>query len=303
LDNAGLPGQPIDASGSPPIDEDDIPAALRDDDDTPIVNRLREDKPIARSRYSLKPFLLIGGALLGAIAFVAGILIGIEPQLSSLNSSKSAQNTTEPSQNVTNSPASDQTLLGHFPYQAVPTSELQSITGYGNFKLRKAAAKQYQAMVAAARADGVIIVPISGFRTIAEQQHLFFDVKAQRGQLATERAEVSAPPGYSEHHTGYAVDIGDGNVPATNLNPKFEDTKAFKWMKQNAARFNFELSFPRDNPQGVSYEPWHWRFIGDRNSLETFYKAKTASGNQQEPATNSQVSTPPTQNPESNTNN
>ena len=281
----------MDVSESSPIEEDDIPAAMRDD--TPIVSR----------RYNLKPFMLVGGVLLGAIAFIAGILIGTAPQKSSLNSSSSDQSTPEPSPNATNSPESDQTLLGHFPYQAAPTSELQSITPGSNFKLRKAAAKQYQAMVAAARADGVIIVPISGFRTIAEQQHLFFDVKAQRGQLATERAEVSAPPGYSEHHTGYAVDIGDGNVPATNLSQRFENTKAFKWMEKNAARFNFELSFPKGNPQGVSYEPWHWRFIGDRNSLETFYKAKTKSENQQEPEPKSQVSTPPTQSPESNTNN
>ncbi len=290
MDNAGLPGQRMDVSESSPIDEDDIPAAMRDD--TPIVSR----------RYNLKPIMLVGGVLLGAIAFVAGILIGTAPQKPSLNSSKSDQSTTAPSPNATNTPASDQTLLGHFPYQQAPISELQSIGG-GNFKLRKAAAKQYQAMVSAARSDGVIIVVISGFRTIAEQQHLFFDVKAQRGQLATERAEVSAPPGYSEHHTGYALDIGDGNAPATNLNPKFEDTKAFKWMNKNAARFNFELSFPKGNPQGVSYEPWHWRFIGDRKSLETFYKAKTASENQQEPAPKSQVSTPPTQSPESNTKN
>ncbi|MGB3206393.1 MAG: M15 family metallopeptidase [Crinalium sp.] len=289
MDNAGLPGQRMDVSESSPIDEDDIPAAMRDD--TPIVSR----------RYNLKPFMLVGGVLLGAIAFVAGILIGTAPQKSSLNSSTSDQSTPEPSPNATNSP--DPTLLGHFAYQAAPTSELESITPGGNFKLRKAAAKQYQAMVAAARASGVIIVPISGFRTIAEQQHLFFDVKAQRGQLATERAEVSAPPGYSEHHTGYALDIGDGNAPATNLSQKFENTKAFKWMDKNAARFNFELSFPKGNPQGVSYEPWHWRFIGDRNSLETFYKAKTKSENQQEPEPKSQVSTPPTQNPESNTKN
>jgi D-alanyl-D-alanine carboxypeptidase len=291
LDNAGIPGQPTNVSESPPIDEDDIPAALRDD--TPIVGR----------RYNLKPFMLVGGVLLGAIAFVAGILIGTAPQNSSLNSSKSDQSTSEPSPNATNSPEPEQTLLGHFPYQAAPTSELQSITSDGNFKLRKAAAKQYQAMVAAASSDGVIIVAISGFRTIAEQQHLFFDVKAQRGQLAKERAEVSAPPGYSEHHTGYAVDIGDGNVPATNLNPKFEDTRAFKWMDKNAARFNFELSFPKGNPQGVNYEPWHWRFIGDRNSLETFYKAKMKSENQQQPAPKTQVPISPTPNPESNTKN
>ncbi|MCY7275262.1 MAG: D-alanyl-D-alanine carboxypeptidase family protein, partial [Phormidesmis sp. CAN_BIN44] len=70
------------------------------------------------------------------------------------------------------------------------------------------------------------------------------------------------------------IDIGDGNVPATNLSPSFDQTAAFNWLKQNAVRFNFEISFPKNNPQGVSYEPWHWRFVGDRQSLETFYKAR-----------------------------
>ena len=92
--------------------------------------------------------------------------------------------------------------------------------------------------------------------------------------MPSQRAAVSAPPGYSEHHTGYAIDIGDADVPATNLSPDFENTAAFKWLRENAAYFSFELSFPRDNPQNIMYEPWHWRFVGDRHSLETFYKAR-----------------------------
>jgi D-alanyl-D-alanine carboxypeptidase len=129
-------------------------------------------------------------------------------------------------------------------------------------------------MSAAAARDGISLVPISGFRAVGDQKHLFFDVKAQRGQVTTKRAEVSAPPGYSEHHTGYAVDIGDGKTPATNLSPTFENTSAFKWLEKNAAYYSFEISFPKDNPQGVNYEPWHWRFVGDTDSLKTFYKAK-----------------------------
>ena len=163
---------------------------------------------------------------------------------------------------------------GHFAYKEAPAAELQPIVPNASIKMRKAAAQKFQAMVADARAQGVILIPISGFRAISEQQHLFFDVKAQRGQLAAERALVSAPPGYSEHHTGYAVDLGDGRVPAVNLSPNFEKTAAFKWLQANAARYSFEMSFPKNNPQGVSYEPWHWRFVGDRDSLETFYKAK-----------------------------
>ena len=59
-----------------------------------------------------------------------------------------------------------------------------------------------------------------------------------------------------------------------DVEPGFENTAAFHWLEANAARYSFELSFPRDNPQGISYEPWHWRFVGDRESLETFYKAR-----------------------------
>ncbi|MGK7898796.1 MAG: D-alanyl-D-alanine carboxypeptidase family protein, partial [Xenococcus sp. (in: cyanobacteria)] len=129
-------------------------------------------------------------------------------------------------------------------------------------------------MQGAARNQGIILSALSGFRSVEAQNYLFFNVKEQRVQDATTRAEVSAPPGYSEHHTGYAIDIGDGRVPATDLSPNFANTAAFRWLEENAARYSFELSFPPDNPQGISYEPWHWRFVGDRNSLETFYKAR-----------------------------
>lgn len=84
------------------------------------------------------------------------------------------------------------------------------------------------------------------------------------------------PPGFSEHHTGYAVDIGDGNAPHTHLEETFADTAAYRWLTAYAARFGFELSFPPNNPQGVMYEPWHWRFVGDSHSLETFYGSRTA---------------------------
>ncbi|MGC8714541.1 MAG: M15 family metallopeptidase, partial [Leptodesmis sp.] len=70
--------------------------------------------------------------------------------------------------------------------------------------------------------------------------------------------------------------LGDGSVPAANLSPTFENTSAYKWLQANAAFYSFEMSFPKNNNQGVSYEPWHWRYVGDRDSLETFYKARQA---------------------------
>lgn len=164
------------------------------------------------------------------------------------------------------------TLLNHYRYAEAPASDLASIGS--DLKLRKAAAEAFRDMSSAAQRAGVDLRVISAFRSKQEQEGLYFGVKEQRNQSATERAQVSAPPGYSEHHTGYAVDLGDGKVPSTNLSVDFEKTEASRWLRANANRYSFELSFPEGNPQGVSYEPWHWRFVGDPQSLETFYKAR-----------------------------
>lgn len=166
-------------------------------------------------------------------------------------------------------------VLGHLAYEEAPPGDLQPIVADGSIKLRTAAANQLLAMLDDARASGVSILAISGYRSFEDQEYLFFEVKAERGQTARTRAEVSAPPGYSEHHTGYAVDLVDGTRPETDLRESFESTAAFQWLERNAARYGFELSFPRDNEQGISYEPWHWRYVGDPHSLETFYKQRT----------------------------
>lgn len=254
----------------PPL-EDDIPEALR-------------DIPDASQKTRVKPILLASVSVgLAVIALMAGIWL---PRPASQQSNGSLSEGQTQSNSSSKATPSD-TLLGHFAYEEAPQSELESITVDGRLRMRKAAAKQFNAMVSAARSSGVIIVPISGFRSVSEQQHIFFGVKAQRGQAAKKRAEVSAPPGYSEHHTGYAVDLGDGNVPATNLSPNFENTAAFKWLEKNAGYYSFELSFPRNNSQGVSYEPWHWRYVGDQHSLETFYKAKNSIPKSQDSAVSS----------------
>jgi len=163
----------------------------------------------------------------------------------------------------------------HYAYAEAPAYTLETIArasdGY-EFKLRRSAAMRYREMVAAAAADGIFLVPLSAFRGVEEQKDLFFRVSESRNQTKAERALTSAPAGYSEHHTGYAVDLGDGDNPSTHFSPDFAKTAAFRWLQQNAPRYSFELSFPPGNPQGVAYEPWHWRFTGDQESLETFFR-------------------------------
>jgi len=268
--------KPSEKSPRSAIPGDDIPEALREG---AVVQPL--------SQQSRAP-LIWRGIGIGAIAL--GIAVGIGLFLwyqfsGRILSSQPLSATTTPQQSASPTlPASptqaEQTpaLLGHLPYQEAPAQTLQPIVADGSIKLRRTAAQKFSEMVQAASAAGVFLQPISGFRSIADQEHVFFDVKAERAEGTLQRATVSAPPGYSEHHTGYAVDIGDGDRPETELQTSFDKTPAFEWLQQNAARFSFEMSFPKGNPQGVSYEPWHWRFVGDRNSLETFYRAHTLAG-------------------------
>jgi zinc D-Ala-D-Ala carboxypeptidase len=252
LDNAGLPEKPSQPFVPP---NDDIPIAQRE---TPIV------KPTSRSNRNR--FVIAG---LGGVALLA-ILWGISQGRSSPPSSTSVAPSTSPAPSASTDPK----LLGHYPYTEAPETELQPISADGQIKLRTAAAQAYEEMAAAARADGVRLVPLSGFRSIKEQEDVFLHLKQERIQTATQRANVSAPPGYSEHHTGYAIDIGDGDTPATDLSPTFEQTPAFQWLQENGPKFNFEMSFTKGNAKGVAYEPWHWRFVGDKQSLETFFKAR-----------------------------
>lgn len=169
-----------------------------------------------------------------------------------------------------NGPDAVKTILGHYPFEEATQTELSDIGG--GILLNRSTAAAFRDMRAAAQADGVNLVPLSGFRSVTVQQDLFFGVKAERGQTASERAKVSAPPGHSEHHTGYAVDIGDGRDGSTHLSERFESTAAFAWLQENAPYYSFELSFPKGNEQGVNYEPWHWRYVGDQDSLELFHR-------------------------------
>lgn len=237
---------------------EDIPAALRDG------RSARVETPVSTTT-SKKPLPI------GAIAIGVGLLVAGGAAIVYATMPRGNAPTTTGTPTAT-APTETNNVLNHLPYAQAPDAELVSIGG--GYRLRKAAAGRFQVMVADARSSGVNITTISAFRSIEDQKRLFFGVGAERGQQPTKRAEVSAPPKYSEHHTGYAIDVGDSSVPATNLNENFETTPAYKWLKANAAKYGFELSFPKDNIQKVSYEPWHWRFVGDINSLETFYKAR-----------------------------
>jgi zinc D-Ala-D-Ala carboxypeptidase len=122
--------------------------------------------------------------------------------------------------------------------------------------LAPAAARAWAAMRSHARQDGVELLLVSAFRSVEFQAKLIGD-KLRRGQTLEQILAVNAPPGYSEHHTGAAIDIGFEDCPA--LDEAFERTPAFEWLQRRAREFGFSMSYPRGNREGFVYEPWHWR--------------------------------------------
>ena len=121
------------------------------------------------------------------------------------------------------------------------------------------AARAWFEMKTAAASSGVELQAVSAFRSVDYQAGIIRK-KLVAGQKMENILKVSAAPGYSEHHTGRAVDITTPGFPV--LEEEFEQSGAFSWLLESAADFGFSMSYPRGNPHGVAYEPWHWAWNG-----------------------------------------
>ena len=134
-----------------------------------------------------------------------------------------------------------------------------ALAGFDRYRrplwLEADAARAWSRMREAAWRDDVLLEAISGYRSHAYQLGIF-ERKRARGLAVDDILAVNAAPGYSEHHSGRALDIGTPGEPAAE--ESFEQTAAYTWLAANAHAFGFTMSYPRDNPHGIVYEPWHW---------------------------------------------
>lgn len=127
-------------------------------------------------------------------------------------------------------------------------------------QLTPAAARAWHVMQQRAAQDQVTLLVVSAFRSVDYQRELIARKLAQ-GEAIDSILSVMAAPGHSEHHTGRALDLTAPELPP--LQETFEDTPSFAWLAKHAAEFGFHLSYPRDNPHGIIYEPWHWAYLSD----------------------------------------
>jgi D-alanyl-D-alanine carboxypeptidase len=128
-------------------------------------------------------------------------------------------------------------------------------------RLTPPALAAWQSMQRMAADQGITLLLVSAFRSVDYQAQLIRK-KLDSGRTLDDIMQFNAAPGFSEHHTGRAVDIA---CPEDEpLQESFENTNAFKWLSENAGRFGFVMSYPREHRHAISYEPWHWCFQLDQ---------------------------------------
>lgn len=126
-----------------------------------------------------------------------------------------------------------------------------------DFLLIPAAAKAWRLLRKAALDDGITLFIVSAFRSIDRQAEIVRR-KLEVGLAVEDILTVCAPPGFSEHHTGRAIDV---STPGSqSLEVEFDKTPAYAWLTKHAAEFGYYLSYPEGNTSGYQYEPWHWCF-------------------------------------------
>ncbi|OUP82855.1 hypothetical protein B5F07_12525 [Lachnoclostridium sp. An169] len=132
---------------------------------------------------------------------------------------------------------------------------------YPDVLMEHRAARALRALLEAIGNRGEII-PVSGFRTQAEQQKIWDDTLLERGEEFTRK--FVAYPGCSEHQTGLAIDLG-ANLPEIDfICPEFPDTGIFGKFREKAADFGFIERYPKGKEAvtGIGAEPWHFRYVG-----------------------------------------
>lgn len=164
------------------------------------------------------------------------------------------------------------------PWNYLPedfTVELEAIEN--GHKVDKRIAAQLEAMLRAAREEGLEPLIVSSYRTMEKQDSLhnnrikrFMEEGLDLDEAIIEAGKWVAVPGTSEHQTGLAVDIVAESFPV--LEAEQENTPEQKWLMENSWKFGFIMRYPNDKSEltGIYYEPWHYRYVGGEAAKEIY---------------------------------
>lgn len=139
-------------------------------------------------------------------------------------------------------------------------------------QVRKQTATALEGLVAAGKKEGLQFNLQSGYRSYNFQTNLYNRYVQQQGQAVADTQ--SARPGFSEHQTGFAADVGSASNPGCDVEACFGETAEGKWLAANGYKFGFIIRYPKgmDAITGYTYEPWHVRFVSTKLATEMHNK-------------------------------
>jgi hypothetical protein len=132
--------------------------------------------------------------------------------------------------------------------------------------IREEARDAFVEMAERAKEDNIHLLVHSGFRSMYYQKKIFSKLMA-RGRTWEDLVRYVAPPGYSEHMLGFAVDLYPSDW-------QFASTEAYRWLKEHGAEFGFEETYPEFGKEGFPWEAWHWRFTLSSMNNDSLSQAK-----------------------------
>ena len=143
-------------------------------------------------------------------------------------------------------PAPGDMVFAKIPSEHCHNGSSLYITEEANSELKK--------MLQAAKDDDIMLMVESGYRSYGYQKKIFSKL-IQKGRTYDDIIRYVAPPGYSQHSLGTAVDFYPSDW-------QFAGLPAYTWLKENGERFGFYESYPENNKQGYPWEAWHWNYTG-----------------------------------------
>ncbi|USG64561.1 M15 family metallopeptidase [Brevibacillus ruminantium] len=134
-------------------------------------------------------------------------------------------------------------------------------SGYPEILLEQKAAAMYAQLIQSLQAGGQI-VPVSGYRSLQEQEKIYAESMRENGEDFTRK--FVAYPNHSEHQSGLAIDVGENRAEIDFIRPDFPYTGICQAFRQRAAQFGFIERYPKGKEAitGIAHEPWHFRYVG-----------------------------------------
>lgn len=138
---------------------------------------------------------------------------------------------------------------------------VEHVKDNGKIYITETTLKALLVMLEAAERDGIHLVVESGYRSYGYQKRIFVKMLNQ-GRSYDDIIRYVAPPGYSQHAFGTALDFFPSNW-------RFADNGAYTWLLSNANGFGFHQTYPENNNLGYPWEPWHWNYTAGQGHAET----------------------------------